>query len=296
MLTMLNERNTPNFYLSSIQVFGHIEAELLEAAKKILATCDVNSQQKEDSEPVRLTTEEFVKLAEEEVQYLKSQYEAVDSKVCVRNDIGSLMVSQGQFYVKEGFTITAMRAKALIQHEVGTHVLTYYNGRAQPLRQMYVGTPGYEDLQEGLAVLAEYLVGGLNPARLRTLAGRVLAVDCMLKKAHFLETFNLLHKTHNFPARSAYNITERVYRGGGMTKDAVYLRGLIQLLKYVGSGKKIEPLLIGKIKQDYLPLVDELIQRHILKPAPILPRYLTEPEAKQRLTELRDKADVLTLI
>ena len=35
---------------------------------------------------------------------------------------------------------------------------------------------GYEELQEGLAVLAEYLVGGLNRTRMQQLAARVLAI------------------------------------------------------------------------------------------------------------------------
>jgi hypothetical protein len=66
----------------------------------------------------------------------------------------------------------------------------------------------------------------------------------------------------------------RVYRGGGLTKDAIYLKGLISLLEYMKEGKDIKPLLTGKIRQDYLPIMDELVYRRILKPIPITPRYL----------------------
>ena len=69
---------------------------------------------------------------------------------------------------------------ALLQHEIGTHVLTYYNGKGQPFRQLYAGLSGYEALQEGIAVLSEYLVGGLCGNRLRLLAARVVAVRAML--------------------------------------------------------------------------------------------------------------------
>ena len=65
------------------------------------------------------------------------------------------------------------RVGASLQHEVGTHLVTYYNGLEQPLRLLHVGLAGYDETQEGLAVLAEYLVGGLSRSRLRTLAERV---------------------------------------------------------------------------------------------------------------------------
>ena len=39
-------------------------------------------------------------------------------------------------------------------------------------------------MQEGLAVLAEYLVGGMTPARLRLIAARVIACQAMLTAAN----------------------------------------------------------------------------------------------------------------
>ena len=300
LLNMLEERNTPDFHLSSIQVFGGLEKELLEKANEILAfelpDGEGDEDEEDESSTDLITTEEFAAMAREEIAWMKQQYPPLDATVTIRKDISGLMVSSGQLLIGKGFATSRRRAEALIQHEVGTHVLTYYNGKAQPLHQMYVGSPGYEDLQEGLAVLAEYLVGGLTPARLRTLAGRVVAVDYMLKDADFTETFRVLHKEKGFTAYTAYSIAERVYRGGGMTKDAVYLRGLIHLLNHLAEGNDLKPLLIGKIRQDYLPIIDELIQRKILKPAPILPRYFSQPESMERLKNLNKKVDVLSLL
>ena len=303
MLNMLEERNTRDFHLSSIQVFGGVEDELLSKANQILdyqaggEDSDEDEEEKKDIQAVEhITTEEFVELARQEISWMKQQYEPLDATVTIRKDVTGLMVSQGQLLVGKGFTTTRTRADALIQHEVGTHVLTFYNGKSQPLQQMYVGSPGYEDLQEGLAVLAEYLVGGLTLSRLRTLAGRVVAVDAMLKNANFTETFQLLHRDKGFTAYTAYSIAERVYRGGGMTKDAVYLRGLLHLLDHLAQGNELQPLLIGKIRQDYLPIIDELIQRKILKPAPIVPRYFSNPESMKRLKGLQTKTDVLSLL
>ncbi len=301
MLNMLEERNTRDFHLSSIQVFGGVEDELLLKANQILdyqpkedGTDD--DDEEEPSALERISTDEFVKLARQEIDWMREQYNSLDATVTVREDVTGLMVSRGQLLVGKGFTTTRKRAEALIQHEVGTHVLTYYNGKAQPLQQMYVGSPGYEDLQEGLAVLAEYLVGGLTLSRLRTLAGRVVAVDCMLDNADFTETFKVLHRDKGFTAYTAYGIAERVYRGGGMTKDAVYLRGLLHLLDYLAQGNELKPLLIGKIRQDYLPIIDELIQRKILRPAPIVPRYFSKEESLEKLRKLNKRTDVLSLL
>ena len=301
LLNMLEDRNTRDFRLSSIQVFGGAEDELVKKANQILEyhSGEDETDEEDDEDDLRaesIGTEEFAQMAREEIDWLRQQYEPLDATVSIRKDVTGLMVSSGQLLIGDGFRTNRLRADALIQHEVGTHVLTYYNGKAQPLHQMYVGSPGYEDLQEGLAVLAEYLVGGLTLARLRTLAGRVIAVDCMLKDASFAETFRVLHKDKGFTAYTAYSISERVYRGGGMTKDAVYLRGLLHLLDHLAEGNDLQPLLIGKIRQDYLPIIDELIQRKILKQAPIMPRYFSNPKSKERLKRLKTKVDVLSLL
>ena len=303
MLNMLMERETPHFKYSSIQIFGAVEDELYRTACDLLKKYPPGGANKEEKNPNKeeqnkdlITAHDFAELARQEIEFLKKQYPELDSTVQIRNDIEGLMVSKGQVLIDQSYSTNRSRADALIQHEVGTHVLTYYNGKAQPLKQLYLGTPGYEDLQEGLAVLAEYLVGGLTAGRFRTLAARVVAVHAMLKGADFIETFRLLNKEYGFSEEAAFSVTTRVYRGGGLTKDAVYLRGLIDLLKYLGSGKELEPLLIGKIRQDYLPFMDELKSREILKEAPLRPRYFSNPESMEKLKVIKRGVTVFDLI
>ncbi len=86
--------------------------------------------------------------------------------------------------------ISRQRVAALLHHEIGTHLLTWHNGKQQKLRLMHSGLAGYEGFQEGLALLAEFLSGGLTAGRLRLLAARVLACRAMLTGATFLETFH----------------------------------------------------------------------------------------------------------
>jgi uncharacterized protein (TIGR02421 family) len=154
----------------------------------------------------------------------------------------------------------------------------------------------YEPLQEGLAVLAEYLVGGLDQNRLRLLAGRVLAIHYLTSGADFVETFRELNQCWGFYRYPAFNITMRVYRGGGYTKDAVYLGGLVQVLGYLASGGDIEPLYLGKIALEHLSFIEELRWRKILKPVTMRPLFLDHPDAKERLGRLRKGCALLDLI
>jgi uncharacterized protein (TIGR02421 family) len=136
--------------------------------------------------------------------------------------------------------------------------------------------PGYEELQEGLAVFYEYLTGGLTLGRKRTLAARVVIVDQLISGSSFIDSFFLLVDKYGFSEKAAYLLTTRVYRGGGLTKDGVYLKGLLNIIEYIKQGKSLEALLIGKIRQDYLPVIQELIHRQILIKPVLKPRYLDE--------------------
>ena len=206
------------------------------------------------------------------------------------------MVSKGSMLVGQDSKIPLSRVDALLQHEVGTHVLTYYNGKAQPLRQLYSGLAGYEALQEGLAVLAEYLVGGLSRPRLRLLAARVLAARLMIDGATFVDCFRKLNRESGLAQHTAYTVTMRVFRAGGLSKDAIYLRGLNQLLEYLNDGGSLKPLFVGKIAADHVPVIEELMWRRVLCEAPLTPRYMDRPETGERLERVRRYESVLDLV
>jgi len=120
----------------------------------------------------------------------------------IRDDVVGVLVSHGNLLLNSRQKVAEDRVEALLAHEIGTHILTYFNGQAQPFRQLYAGLPGYEELQEGLAVLAEYLTGGLTGPRLRILAARVLAANMITEGAGFTEVFHELDDTYGFRQRT----------------------------------------------------------------------------------------------
>ncbi len=283
-LTMLRDRDTPRFLYESLQLFGGVRDDLLQVAKDLLA--QLSGKDRSDKAG-HVTAEMFAKYAEIEFEFYRQACPEFKAKAHVTADVSGLIVSRGKLLINADLSLPPSRVPALLAHEVGTHLLTYYNGRMQPFQQLYSGLAGYEELQEGLAVLSEYLVDGLSQSRLRQLAARVVAVRHLTEGASFVETFRTLDREYRFTQRTAYNITMRVYRAGGLTKDAVYLRGLQAILQYVQKGGDLSPLLIGKMAVEHIPIIKELQYRKVLKPAQIVPRYMQDEAAIKRLDQLR---------
>ncbi len=293
-ISLVAERNSPNFLYSSRQLFGEVEPSLLQQA--VLLLQQISPHTADEKRKQLLTVQQFASLARKELSYYCKQDRTLSCRVEVRDDISGILVSQGNFLIGRDARVPRSRAEAALAHEIGTHVLTYHNGKQQPLQEFYTGMANYEPLQEGVAVLAEYLVGGMSRPRLRLLAGRVMAVEQIHWGADFIETFRTLHDDYDFSQQEAFTITMRVYRGGGYTKDAVYLRGLLFVMQQLAEGRELEDLLLGKISQEQLPLVDELRWRKVLKNGPLRPRYMMLPRAQQRLQRLREGSTLLGLL
>jgi len=291
-VTMLGDRNTPRFLYGSLSVYGPVEPPLHRLALSLLAALPPDPTRGN----ARVGAAAFAAHARDEIAWYRERYAPMAAAVEVREDVTGLLVTQGDLLVGGAFSIPASRVDALVQHEIGTHVVTYYNGLAQPLGQLATGLAGYEELQEGLAVLAEHLAGALDLARLRTLAGRVLAVHHVVQGATFVDNVRALTATHGFTGREAFLLGMRAHRSGGLTKDAIYLRGLVQLLDYLQGDGDLAPLFLGKVALRHVPALRELRWREYLRPAPLAPRYLGTPAARERLARIRGGVSIQTLI
>ena len=282
-LTLLKDRGSHAFLHGSIQLFGDLDRNLLDTALKIISYSSNSSEISDE----KFSAQQLFSAAERELANYRKQDPSLEASVEVRDDITGILVSHGNFLIGGDANVSRSRLDATLNHEIGTHALTYHNGRKQPLHQLYAGMAGYEELQEGLAVLAEYLSAGLTLPRLQLLAGRVVAVHNICGGASFVECFHSLHEDHGFRPFTAYTITMRVYRGGGYTKDMIYLRGFIALLDYLSGEEEMEILYCGKIAMAHLHLLRELRWRDVLKPLALTPRYLQLKSCTDRLETLR---------
>ena len=289
-ITALEDRDTTRFVYATLQLCGGITQSLVRAAEELLEIIPARAPSGRS-----VTAGAFAEAARTEFDRYRAMYRDFPAHIEVRDDISELMVSFGRLLIPADAAVRADRVEPLLHHEVGTHVVTYQNGARQPLTLLTIGLPGYEETQEGLAVLAEYLAGGLDPRRLRVLAARVVAVDKMLAGAGFMEIFESLRVEYEIPARTAWSVAIRVVVAGGSVKDAIYLRGITRILEALAEGTSLDVLFVGKLALDHIPLIQDLLDRRVLEPPWVRPRWLDVPGARGRLDRLRAGASVTDL-
>jgi uncharacterized protein (TIGR02421 family) len=284
-LEMLRARGSDEFRQLSIELYGGSAPALGEQAEKVLRDVPVPEARSD-----ALDAEAFLALAEEELAYYRELDPEVDIHAAIRDDVNGVMVSGNTLLIDPDAHVQRVRAEALIHHEVGTHLVTHVNGSRQPVQVLGAGLAGYDETQEGLAVLAEIACGGFTPFRLRQLAARVVTVHRLTAGESFVASWQALVDA-GFPLASAFTTTMRAYRSGGLTKDAIYLRGLVDLLAHLRDGGELDLLWIGKFSLVDLPLVRDLVDRGVLRRAAVLPRYIKDPDAAGRLSAAAQSAD-----
>ncbi|MFH8249062.1 flavohemoglobin expression-modulating QEGLA motif protein [Microbacterium sp. B2969] len=287
---MLRARATPEFLQLSIAHYGPVLPALVHTAEDLLERLP-SGRLEHDS----VDAAAFLAAAKAEIDHYRSVDPDIGIHAEIRDDVSGVLVEGNTLLISHNASVAATRVNALLQHEVGTHLVTQVNGLAQPIRMLGSGLAHYDETQEGLAVVAEIACGGLTASRLRQLAARVVAVHSMVGGASFVETHRLL-TGHGLPAGSAYGVAMRVYRAGGFTKDAIYLRGLLALLEHVAGGGSLDLLFLGKFSLEDLPLVEDLADRRLLAPAKITPRYLDDPESEGRLRDAARADDLVALV
>lgn len=285
-LELVAARGTERFFLASVELFGHVEDAVLELALELLTVA-------EDLPPDRVTisADEFAAAARDEIDGYRAGYPELAARVIISDAASGVMVENGDVYIGSDTRLALDRVEHLLHHEVGVHVLTYANGCAQPLHLLAAGLAGYDENQEALGILAEHLSGGLPVSRLHVLAYRVVAADLRSEQASFADTVARLVELGAGP-RTAFTTTMRAYRSGGMTKDAVYLRGLVRLCDHLASGGTLDGLLVGKVTLEDEPLITELLERGVLAPPPLRPRFLDTDTARRLLGEIRAGVNV----
>ena len=261
----------PKFYYNSLKLFGSPKDKDVDNAKFILHFEDdpisENSQKKFTSNDAQKYFEEFSK--NYEFKFTIEQSTKIASDAMVRNRSKVLML-------KKNSKFSSNQLKILAHHEIGVHLVTSYNAEAQPLHIFSNGFPRNVETQEGLAVFSEYMSGALTIKRLKTLAHRVIAVDSLRKGSSFTDTFDLLHYQHRLNKDDAFTVTMRVHRGGGFTKDYLYLTGLKKIYDYYHSGQDLDILLTGKVNLEHKNAIETLQKLGLAKKAQFFNKAYTQ--------------------
>lgn len=206
--------------------------------------------------------------ADEAIRYFKEQAQVwglncrieksskVVAKAMVNNEKALLLINKSALF-------TEKELHAFAYHELGIHMLTTINAKKHPLKVFSLGLTGNTHTQEGLALYSEYCSGSLTLQRLKTIALRVIAVKYMLEHGDFVKTYHALMSEFMLEKDFAFTLTTRVYRGGGFTKDYLYLKGFRDVLN-LAKDQSIDNLLVGKIGTLDFEITNEIVERGMI--------------------------------
>lgn len=282
-IALIEARDTPAFLATSMALFGPAQQPHLAAAEEIVGSPPSQESHSGDDE---LDARRCRGLIDDELDHYRSRDPTFSPNVEVADQPG-FIASGGDLLFPKDLCLAPHRARALVQHEVGVHIVTYHNGSRQPLRLLMDGLSSYDEIQEAFGALAEYLVGGFSTVRLRTLAARLLAVGMVEDGADFLDVFHRLTKEAGFGDSASFQIAARICVSGGFTRDQIYLRGLMYLIEYLQAGGEVEPLYVGKVGHRELSVIRTLMRRGILSTPALVPRFLEMHEGRERLDSIR---------
>jgi len=95
-----------------------------------------------------------------------------------------------------------------------------------------------------------------------------MASDSLIKGYSFADTFDLIHNKYKLNREEAFSITLRAHRGGGFTKDRLYLSGLRKVYKRYQREEPMDILLTGKVALADEPNIKYLKQMGLALPIP----------------------------
>ena len=256
------------FYYNSLKSFGTPTEQDVENAKFIL---HFEEEDKDDEifQP-KYDHKEAESIFREYSKHYDFTYDIQSS-----NTMGAIaMVSNSKkaLILNKSHRFSADELNVLTNHEIGVHMVTTMNGLLHPLKIFSHGFPNNEETQEGLAVFSEYMSGNLTVKRLKELAYRVLAVDSLAKGYTFSKTFRLLHSAYDLNREDAFYITMRAHRGGGFTKDYLYLSGLKKIYDYYQENSDLSLLLSGKVSLEFADDISYMLKKGFA----VTPKHYTD--------------------
>ena len=266
-IDLLATIGTKRFFYNSLGYFGSPSDTDLRNARYLLSLPNIADERKIGK---KLNALDAKKAFEDSFDFY-----GFEAKVKISKDMAAeamVLNQQKTVLVKEDAFFSQKELDFLVHHEIGVHMVTTMNSNLQPIKLFNVGTPVNTYTQEGLAVLSEYLSGNLTLKRLRVLGLRVIAIDMMVKKKDFKTIFNYITTEYNVDKEDAFMILTRVFRGGGFTKDFLYLKGFANFYRLWNSGYDLTPLLIGKTSIKNYHTIVEMMERKLIK----RPKYISE--------------------
>jgi len=258
-LSLLESRGSSDYTQFSEKVFGKITRHLYQEALKFIKTNEARVLPDESPE---LDTKKAVEILKD---FLKESNLGHWQIKILEDSVADIQVTKRDaILVKKGAKFRANRLKALLVHEIGTHVFRYENGKLQPLQILERGTANYLRTEEGLAVWNQNQLGLQLGDKFLTPGYQIVALY-MAQKMGFHDLFHYLKSTFDLDDELAWKLCLKSKRGfedsnskGAFTKDALYFMGMREIDKFLEKGGEIADLYVGKVSVPDLPLVQKI--------------------------------------
>jgi hypothetical protein len=164
-------------------------------------------------------------------------------RVIVARDSSALAATGDAFVqIAAGRMMTIADVERTVLHEIEGHVLPRCHANAQRLGIFALGTQFGVDDQEGRALCIERHAGHLEIVRRRELAFRHTAARLLEEDADFVEAARaLLHLGAQLS--DALRITARVFRGGGLGREIVYVPAFLRVDAALSQDPQLDDVL-----------------------------------------------------
>ena len=267
-LDLIKARGSQEFTDISTQLFGIPTTEDISHINEFLQT-DSKPRKKQK----KITSIELKAIFEEKLKEygLKEWRVVISDRIlarCITNKNKKILIKSNSIFSEE-------RVKALIIHEIETHLLTAENGHHQKYKLFSYGFANYLATQEGLAmhnILTNTDFKAEEGHKKKLTESIFLSQNCS-----FTELYSSL-RMKNLTPKSALDICIRVKRGmtdtstgGAFTKDYTYFTGKKIIKEFLDNGGDIRDLYYGKYSLTDLPVIKNISQFQI---PPILPKWL----------------------
>lgn len=213
----------------------------------------------ETKESEHLTTEKIVEMFALALEKRGIPWQVKISQVAL---VVNVNYQDETIYIPAGREMSKVAVEALIEHEIGIHLVRYYNGLQSQLLLLSVGLNGYLKGEEGLASYRQFSIDKGNLPGVINYLGVVLASGLYRNQPwNFRQIFDFIKEylsflgfSEEYTKREAWLRALRTFRGsagklptGVFTRDLIYFEGYLEIKDlYTKQSSEIERLLVGK--------------------------------------------------
>lgn len=248
MLDLSDAINTPDLQIISERLYGKADKILYDKAVNYIKD---NPIEVDDSKILNF------KLVVKQIEKFLEDNKLTKWKIKINpNQAADIAVNKNNnILLKEGIEFSENRLKAVIVHEISTHVFRLENARLQKYKIFETGTSGYLETEEGLAAYNQKQLNIPMGEKDHWMSYRVIGAY-LADEMSFVDLFHYMKEYYGLDDESAWKTCVRTKRGLidtnkkiSFTRDIVYFKGYMAVKDYLEKNTEtgLKNLYIGKI-------------------------------------------------